>query len=140
MRNKREVSGCKKRVLPPTYLLISIVIIGVLSFFLPIKIIVPFPFNLIGLVPLLFGVIINFCADKAFKNNKTDVKPFQPSAVLITTGVFRMSRNPMYLGFVCIVVGVAMLTRCLSAFAAAIVFAVLMDRVFVCVEEQMLQE
>lgn len=140
MRDKRKISECKKSVLRTTYLFISIVIIGVLSFLLPIRIIVPFPINLIGLVLLLFGVIINLRADKSFKDNKTTVKPFQPSAALITTGVFRMSRNPMYLGFLCILVGIAILTRCLSAFVVPVVFSVLIDRVFICAEEQMLQE
>jgi protein-S-isoprenylcysteine O-methyltransferase Ste14 len=140
MRDKRKIPDCKKSIMPTVYLFISIVIIGALYFFLPVRNIIPFPFNLIGLVPLLFGVIINLLADKAFRYNKTTVKPFQPSAALITTGVFRMSRNPMYLGFVCILVGIAILTRCLSAFVVPIVFTVLIDRVFICTEEKMLQE
>ena len=140
MEKKKEITGCKETIQPPVYLFISIIIIVVLPFLLPVKIIVPFPFNLIGIVPLLFGIIANLLADKAFKDNNTTVKSFQPSSALITTGVFRISRNPMYLGFVCILFGIAILTKCLSGCAVPVLFTVLIDRIFICVEEQMLQE
>ena len=130
----------KKPLLPPIYLFISIIMIGVLSILLPIKTVIPSPFNLIGLVPFLFGAIINLVASKTFKDNRTTVRPFQQSATLIATGVFRMSRNPMYLGFVCILFGTAILTRCLSPCIIPVLFAVIIDRVFIRVEERMLQK
>ena len=138
--DKEEMSADKKTLLPPEYLFISIIMIGVVSILFPIKTVIPSPFNLIALVPFLFGVIINLVANKAFKDNGTTVRPFQQSATLITTGVFRMSRNPMYLGFVCILFGTAILTRCLSPCVVPVLFAVIIDRLFIRVEERMLQK
>ena len=138
--DKEEMSVDKKPLLPPTYLFISIIMIGILSISLPIKTVIPSPSNLIGLVPFLFGVILNLVASKAFKDNRTTVRPFHQSITLITTGVFRMTRNPMYLGFVCILFGTAILTGGLSPCIVPVLFAVIIDRAFIRVEERMLQK
>ncbi len=48
----------------------------------------------LALVPILAGVF-------AFKNAKTTVDPTQPNkaSTVVTSGVYRYTRNPMYLGF-----------------------------------------
>lgn len=59
--------------------------------------------------PLIFGVALNISADRMFEQHKTTVKPFEESTALVTDGVFRFSRNPMYLGMVLILSGVVLL-------------------------------
>ena len=54
-------------------------------------------------MPLLFlaaGFIIIFLANKEFKKYETTVNPLKPemSTTLVTEGVFKYTRNPMYLG------------------------------------------
>jgi len=100
----------------------------------------PSPWNLIGLIPLFFGLWINLSADRAFKKAETTVKPFEESNALIQDGVFRWSRNPMYLGFVAILLGISVILRSLSPYIAVVVFVVLIDLMFIRVEEQMLEE
>ncbi len=39
----------------------------------------------------------------------TTVKPFEESQALVTGGVFRISRNPMYLGMTLILLGVTLI-------------------------------
>jgi protein-S-isoprenylcysteine O-methyltransferase Ste14 len=129
-----------KRMLPPTYLLVAIVLMLVLHFLLPVYKIVPIPWNILGVVPLACGIALNLVADRAFHQAQTTVKPFEESAALITTGAFRITRNPMYLGYVLILVGVALIVRSLTPYAVIPVFAILMDRVFIRVEEQMLEK
>jgi len=102
-------------------------------------IIFPVPWNLLGLVLLAGGIVINLIADSAFHKAGTTVKPFQESTALITEGVFRISRNPMYLGFVFVLMGIAMLLGSLMPWFVIPLFAVLMDRIFITAEEQMLQ-
>jgi protein-S-isoprenylcysteine O-methyltransferase Ste14 len=128
-----------KRMLPPTYLLVAIVLMLVLHFLLPVYKIVPIPWSVLGLIPLACGIALNLVADRAFHQAQTTVKPFEESTALITTGVFRISRNPMYLGYVLILVGVALIVRSLTPYAVILVFAILMDRGFIRVEEQMLE-
>jgi protein-S-isoprenylcysteine O-methyltransferase Ste14 len=128
-----------KRVLPPTYLLVSIVVMVALHFLLPVTTIIPLPWNVIGIVPLALGIAINIVADSALRKADTTVKPFEESSALVTSGAYRISRHPMYLGFVLVLIGVALLMGSLAPYIVIPAFVVLMDRVFIQVEERMLE-
>lgn len=130
----------RQAVLPPTYLWIAIIVMVVIHFLFPLKRIIPFPWDLFGLLPLALGAALNIIADQAFRAAKTTVKPFQESAALVTDGVYRISRHPMYLGFVLILLGLAILLGSLTPCLIVPVFAFVMDRVFIVVEERMLTE
>jgi protein-S-isoprenylcysteine O-methyltransferase Ste14 len=49
----------------------------------------------------LLGTVIALAGVVAFRLNKTTVNPLDPGAAsaIVTSGVYRFSRNPMYLGF-----------------------------------------
>jgi protein-S-isoprenylcysteine O-methyltransferase Ste14 len=129
-----------KTPLPPTYLFTAIVVMVLLHMLFANLEVVPYPWRLFGCAPLLFGIILNLLADKAFKHNHTTVKPFEESASLITSGVFRFSRHPMYLGMVMILVGIALLLGSLLPFLVIPAFVVLMDVLFISTEERMLAD
>ena len=126
------------KILPPTYLLIAMIAMLALHFLFPVAWIIPPVWNLLGLVFLASGVIMNLIADKAFHQAGTTVKPFEESSVLVTDGVFQISRNPMYLGSVLILTGTAILLRSLSPYMIIFAYAFLVDRRFIRVEEGML--
>jgi protein-S-isoprenylcysteine O-methyltransferase Ste14 len=52
------------------------------------------PFGILGLAFMLAGVL-------AFRRARTTVDPLHPeeATALVTTGAYRISRNPMYVGF-----------------------------------------
>lgn len=79
-------------------------------------------------------------ADAAFKKAQTTVKPFEISTALITTGVFRISRHPMYFGMVLILFGISILMGSLAPLIITATFAILMELVFVRTEEKMLEK
>jgi protein-S-isoprenylcysteine O-methyltransferase Ste14 len=130
----------RQAVLPPTYLWIAVILMVAFRFLLPAKLIIPFPWDLIGLLPLALGIALNLIADGAFRDAKTTVKPFQESATLVTDGVYRFSRHPMYLGFVLILLGLAILLGSVIPFLIVPIFAIVIDRVFIVAEERMLAE
>jgi len=109
-----------------------------LHFLFPGIRIIPPLWNLLGVIPLTLGVTINLVTDKAFHKAHTTVKPFEESSVLITNSAFRISRNPMYLGFVLILIGIAFLVGTLTPYVVVLAFAILMDRMYIIVEERML--
>jgi protein-S-isoprenylcysteine O-methyltransferase Ste14 len=122
------------------YLFASLATIIALHLFLPGAKIISAPWNLLGVVLLVVGIVLNLMADKSFKERETSVKPLEESACLVTTGVFRLSRHPMYLGFVLILIGAAILTGSLTPFLVVIVFLVFMDTVFIRFEETKLAQ
>lgn len=128
----------RKPVLPPMYLLTAMIAMVALHFVFPVAKIIPFPWQLMGVLPLALGAALNIIADKAFGDAKTTVKTFQESAALITDGVYRICRHPMYLGFVLILLGLAILLGSLAPFFVIPIFAIVMDLVFIVVEERML--
>lgn len=129
-----------KNILPPTYLFVAIVMMVILHFLFPLANIFPFPWNLLGLIPFVAGCVLNAFADRAFKQADTTVKPFQESTTLITDGVFRLTRHPMYVGFVLILLGIAIFVGSLTPYVVVVVFPILMEIVFSRIEERMLAE
>jgi protein-S-isoprenylcysteine O-methyltransferase Ste14 len=94
----------------------------------------------LGIISFVVGLGLNLIGDRTFKKCKTTVKPFEESTTLVTSGVFQISRNPMYLGFVLILSGIAILMGSLAPYAIIIIFIILIDNVFIKVEEIMLEE
>jgi protein-S-isoprenylcysteine O-methyltransferase Ste14 len=129
-----------KRALPPTYFLGAIILAVAVHFVLPLHQLFHFPWRLIGLLPLLLGILLNLLADQAFKKHDTTVKPFEESTALVTSGVFSFTRNPMYLGMTLILFGVAAMLGSATAFLVVLLLAALLDRVFIIPEEEMLDE
>ncbi|MBI1880982.1 MAG: isoprenylcysteine carboxylmethyltransferase family protein [Chloroflexi bacterium] len=124
------------KVLPPAYLLLAIIVMIGLHFVFPIMTIVSLPWNLLGIIPLVVGVVANIIADNAFKRANTTIKPFAESTALVTSGVYQVSRNPMYLGFVLVLAGIAILLGSLSPYIVISVFVILIERNFIRIEEE----
>jgi protein-S-isoprenylcysteine O-methyltransferase Ste14 len=129
-----------KVILPPTYFLLAIIAMVVLHFLVPIEGIVPVVWKLLGIFPLALGTIMNVVADRAFHRAGTTVRPCEDSAQLVTDGLFKITRNPMYFGFVLMLIGIGLILGSLTSFVIAALFAVLIDRKFIAVEEQMLAD
>ena len=124
--------------LPPLYLFTSLAIMVLLHFFVPVYAVLSYPVNAIGLIPLAVGIMLNLAADSALKKHGTTVRPFEDATTLVTTGVYRYSRNPMYLGMMLILVGVALLMGSMTPCVIVPGFAVVIARVFVKPEETLL--
>jgi protein-S-isoprenylcysteine O-methyltransferase Ste14 len=99
-----------------------------------------FPWPLLGVIPLALGIGINLVADRSFKQHNTAVKPLEKSTALVTHGVFRVSRNPMYLGIVLILLGIALFLGSLTPYLVVFLFAIFIDIVFIRFEEKKLEE
>ncbi len=58
----------------------------------------------VGIAVLLLG-LIGLPAVLAFRRAGTSPKPWKPTTALVTTGAYRLTRNPMYLGFTLLYLG-----------------------------------
>jgi protein-S-isoprenylcysteine O-methyltransferase Ste14 len=102
---------------------------------LPVARVIPLPWSLAGLVLVTAGVAVNIVADRQFTAARTTVNPFGAPTTLVTTGPFRVSRHPMYLGMVSALLGVAVTLGSATPFLVPPAFAVLLTVRFIHAEE-----
>jgi protein-S-isoprenylcysteine O-methyltransferase Ste14 len=124
------------RILPPLLVLIFVIAIGALFLLLPGPRIVPSPYNWLGIVPIVAGLTVTIAGARHFDRVRTNIKTFDEPTLLVTDGLFRWSRNPMYLGFVAFLAGLAIALGTLSGLLIAAAFAVIADRWYVRFEEK----
>jgi len=129
-----------QKILPPTYFFIAIVMMITLRVLLPGAHLLSGPIRLVGLLPLVAGVGIAGIASNTFERAGTTIYPFQESSKLVTSGPFRCSRNPMYLGFMLGLIGIALLLGSLTPWFVIPPFGILLDQRFIRVEESMLKQ
>lgn len=86
------------------------------------------------------GIIITLVAVVAFHRIKTTVNPTKPgtTSAMVTSGVYRLSRNPMYLGFLLALTGWAFFLSHALAFAFLPLFVAYMNRFQILPEERAL--
>ena len=105
-----------KRVPPPIVTLIFAAIIYLSAeyfyqFYFFYQVIVSFIVALIGICILSVAIV-------QFKQFKTTVNPLKPesASVLVTSGIYKFSRNPMYLGMLLLIIGLWINTGAILGF------------------------
>lgn len=91
---------------------------------------------------LLAGTGMAAAAIAAFRRARTTVNPLAPAraSALVDSGVYRVSRNPMYLGVALILLGWALWLANLLALALVPAFVVYIDRFQIGPEEEALAQ
>jgi protein-S-isoprenylcysteine O-methyltransferase Ste14 len=128
-----------RRVLPPIWLLLAMLASYALDRWLPLVHFLPVPWNFSGLLPLGLGSLMSFMSAGAFRRAGTPVIPFETSTRLVTSGWFRVTRNPMYLGLVLVQAGVGMLMGSLGAFVPLPILIAILHLRFIRGEERFLE-
>jgi len=65
-------------------------------------------FLLLGIVLIIIGIWLIVLARREFAHFRQPTDPGQPTSKLIKTGVFSLSRNPLYLGSAIVFLGIAL--------------------------------
>ena len=90
---------------PPILALLHILGAFVVNRFLPVRL--P-SFPLLGGFFVIIGLILGFTAIREFRKAHTTVDPHGSVSTVVINGPYRFVRNPIYLGFVCLLVGFPM--------------------------------
>lgn len=130
----------KRRIVPPIYFLCALLLMGALHFFAPLARIFEPPLSYLGGLFAVAGIAISAWGARAFRKAGTPVIPFERSTVLVETGLYRFTRNPMYLGLVLALVGVAVLLGSAGAFIPIVPFVWIIQTRFIVGEEKFLEE
>lgn len=72
---------------------------------------------LIATILLIPGGALLFAAGARFSAAKTNIPPWKPSIALVTSGIYRYTRNPMYLGMALVYVALSVFADSLIALA-----------------------
>jgi len=106
--NARDTAGV---IAPPPLIALAVIVVGLaLDWLLPtfvLRVLLLFPERIaIGTILFAAGGALGFPAVFAFRSAHTHVEPWKPASALVTAGIFRWLRNPMYVGLAFLVAGV----------------------------------
>ncbi|WP_295555049.1 methyltransferase family protein [uncultured Stenotrophomonas sp.] len=99
----------------------------------------PMPASLAGGL-VAIGLTLNLLPKLAFRRARTTVNPLRPAvaSALVTQGVYRYTRNPMYLGQATVLAGVMLYLRSPVALLAVPLFVLYITRLQIVPEERAL--
>ena len=93
------------RIPAPTLTIIHITMAILLGWLAPLPIPAPMFVQWIGLGLAALGFILGVLAVIEFRRVRATLDPKKPTKVLVTSGIYRFTRNPIYLGFVLMLIG-----------------------------------
>jgi protein-S-isoprenylcysteine O-methyltransferase Ste14 len=98
-------------IAPPPLIALAVVLVGLaLDRLLPAYVLMvllsPAERIVIGVILIAAGGALDFSAMRSFRAAGTQLEPWKPTVVLVTSGVFRWMRNPIYVGFALLVGGI----------------------------------
>jgi protein-S-isoprenylcysteine O-methyltransferase Ste14 len=102
---------------------------GIVAFLIPFVLLAPSgsTFDPLGLLLLVPGLIVLlWCVAEFYRSGKGTLAPWTPPKHLVNVGLYRFSRNPMYIGVVLILWGWAVAYKA----SGLVVFALVMMIVF----------
>jgi len=105
----RTLDGANVRFPPPLIYLIGLCLgVGATrSLHLPLLGLTPNLRKTVGGALAVVGLMISFSAVGLFLKQRTAIIPYKPARHLVTSGIYRWTRNPMYLGLAVTYVGIA---------------------------------
>jgi protein-S-isoprenylcysteine O-methyltransferase Ste14 len=93
----------------------------------------------LGAVLLLAGLALLASFNTAFTRKGTAVEPWKPTTAIVTTGPYRVTRNPAYLGMALVYVGIALLAEALWVLLPLPIVLAVIDRAVIAREERYLE-
>jgi protein-S-isoprenylcysteine O-methyltransferase Ste14 len=128
-----------KKLLPPVLVMIIVVVMCAARTVVPGPVILSQPYSWLGLVLLVAGAGLCLLGARHFNKVGTNIPTFDEPTILVSDGLFKWSRNPIYLGFTLFLFGLATLLGTLVPFLGPIAFALIADRWYIAFEERALQ-
>jgi len=111
MNQTRDTAGV---IAPPPLLALAAVVLGLLLDWIAPAYVLTILLSwgtrlLLGLELIAAGAALIYAAQKALRAANTHVEPWKPSTAIVTTGIFAWLRNPMYVGGLAALLGLAVL-------------------------------
>ena len=88
---------------------------------------------------LIAGVALLASFNTAFHRKGTAVEPWKPTTTIVSTGPYRLTRNPAYVGMALAYAGIAVMSEALWALAPLPLVLLIIDRGVIAREERYLE-
>ena len=130
------------RVPPPFWMLFFAALMWALDRYCPITTLIAAPWNRLGWCLIAIAPLAPLTAMMQFRRAHTTINPLDPAkvTVLVTDGIYRWTRNPMYLGLFVLLAGWAIHLGTLSCFVLPPLFVLFMTQIQILPEERALRE
>jgi protein-S-isoprenylcysteine O-methyltransferase Ste14 len=136
-RESRDTPGV---VAPPPLIFLVPLAAGVgLRFLFPVPFLVQWLAYCVGGLLVAVWAGISWAAEREFRRARTSIRPTVPTTALVVSGPFRFTRNPLYLGMVCLYLGIAVILQAIWALIALPLVLAVMHRGVIQREERYLE-
>lgn len=109
MQSERS-RGPNVRIAPPLLYLVPMLIGFVVQYLVPIRIVTGLEpartLRVVGCVEIAIALALMVWAVRTFKRLQTPIIPVRPARTLAEEGPYRLTRNPMYLAFTVLYLGI----------------------------------
>jgi protein-S-isoprenylcysteine O-methyltransferase Ste14 len=122
---------------PPIILLASLITQFIIFFSFPIRADLS---SLLGLILIFVGISMAAISFRLMSKIKTTFIPDGVPQKLVSTGPFKFSRNPIYLGMFLILFGTAFLMGSVSALLVSLIFTLIINFPWISHEEKKMSE
>ena len=131
----------KLKIPPPVYMLTFAILMWLSSKYFPLYI-WSFDTQNFGIAIILLGFCIDFISLIGFLHSKTSINPMKPeqAQTLVTSGMHKFSRNPMYLGLLLLLTGWFLYLGVLSTLIFLPLFIWTLTKMQIQPEEEILEE
>ena len=98
--------------------------------------------NRISLFLLILGLFVFISAVRSFRKQKTTVNPLAPkeASSLVVSGIFKYSRNPMYLGMLIVLLSISFKFNLIGGIITSLFFYVFITKFQIIPEEVAMNE
>ena len=125
------------KIPPPVYFLLFAAAMWLLAQHFPLVNLISKPWNYSGILIAILIFLADLTSLWAFLKARTTVNPLRPNNTqqLVTSGLYRYTRNPMYLGLLIILQGWAIYLGALTPFLLLLAFVWVITRMQIVPEE-----
>jgi len=132
----------KLKIPPPIYMLLTVGLMWCFHRFFPMFELISAPWNQFGIVIMFVALFTDGLSLLQFFRVHTSINPLRPekASTLVTTGMYRLTRNPMYMGLLLLLVGWGVFLGSLLPFACIPLFIFVLTRQQIIPEELILEQ
>lgn len=125
---------------PPIVTLFYIALAYLLGFVMPLPFAMPDILRNIGFLLIFIGFLLALAAFVELKKARTTLDPHGSVSQMVTSGIYRFTRNPIYVGFLCLVIGLPLNSGQYWGLILSPIFIITMNRLVIEREEAYLEK